>query len=116
MRRNPKVSGGTSLTRPLTIRDSLIAAVLGADYSTPRVVKPQKAKTRPPSKGSDEMVLEVRRLRELGGLAPSAIQAHMADLGYGLSLDRINQLIQYQTRSHLIPAQGAEPYITKAAP
>lgn len=116
MARNPKVNGGSSLTTRVPLRASLVAAVLGADYGTPRASKPQAAQPRPPSKGPDAMVLEVRRLYEQKGLSPSAIRAHMASLGYGLSLDRISQLIEYQTRSHLVPTRGAPPYITKAAP
>lgn len=109
-------STGYGITRHNPLRDSLISKVLGANYASPRVIRPKKVKARPPGKGIDEMVLEVRRLREQEAMMPVQIMAHMAELGHPLSLDRIHQLIAYNTRSHLVPTPGAKPYITKAAP
>jgi hypothetical protein len=123
-RREP---GGMSVERKTGLRDSLITAVLGADYATPRLKKknlnkgpaPANAPRRSsaPVKGSDEVILEVRRLREQEGLNPSAIAKRMTELGHPMDLHRARGICEYTTRAHLIPADNASPYITtKAAP
>lgn len=116
MEHRPKRSGGTSITHRTHLRDSLVSSVLGADYATPRAKKAPKPHPRPDAKGPDEMVLEIRRLHEQVGMTPTQIRAHIAALDFALSVDRISNLVNYTTRSHLVPAPGALPYITKAAP
>lgn len=122
-RREP---GGTHLDRKTSLRDSLITSVLGADYATPRPPKKNRNKGPAPAnaprrssaavKGSDEMILEVRRLREQENMGVAAIAKHMTELGHPMDLHRARGICEYTTRSHLIPAANAAPYITKAAP
>jgi hypothetical protein len=102
-------SGG-SFAR-INISDRLVSSVLGAAYATPRVKKVERKSTAPPTKGPDSLVLEARRLSEQVGLSPPEIRAHLSGLGHDLNLARIFNLINYTTRSSLIPARGAEPYI-----
>lgn len=112
----PSHLGGTQITRGLTVRDSLITAVLGAGYATERVRKVAKAKHRPASVGSDELLLEIRRLFEQEGLAPAQVVLHVAGLGHAVDISRVSNICNYTTRSHLIPTPGAKPYITKEEP
>lgn len=111
----PRHLGGVEVSRGLTVRDSLITAVLGAGYATERVKKVAKAKHRPASVGPDKLLLEIRRLSEQEGLAPAQIVLHVAALGYAVDISRVSNICNYTTRSHLIPAPGAKPYITKEA-
>ena len=113
MKHEPKKSGGMHLARGLHLRNSLVTAVLGTDYATPRAKKPEKVKTRPPSKGPDELVLEVRRLREQVGFSISQIREHARHLGFELTAERVHQLCEYTTRSHLVPAANAAPYLER---
>jgi len=117
MQDRPKRSSGTSITHRTPLRDSLVTSVLGADYATPRAIKIKQPHPRPPGKGSDELILEARRLREQCGMTSSQIRSHLESLGYCVSIDRIGNICNYTTRSHLVPSPGAQPYITtKAAP
>jgi hypothetical protein len=93
------------------LRHSLVAAVLGADYATPkRPAKPRKIHSRPPSVHGDELLLEVRRLREHVGMKPKSILAHMQSLGHELTANQISNWLEYRTRAHLVPDMRDEPY------
>lgn len=111
-----KPSGGASITRRLPIRDSLVTAVLGADYSTPRKVTKIRKKGSSPPKGPDELILEIRRLHEQSGMQPVQIAKHLEAFGFDVPANRVRNICEYTTRAHLVPLQGASPYITKAAP
>lgn len=112
--------------RRMSVTDSLATAVLGADYATPRKArkpvqrgpKPADAprRSRPAIKEPDELLLEVRRLREQAGFSIGQIREHARHLGFELSADRAYSICNYTTRAHLIPAAGAPPYLEKAAP
>jgi hypothetical protein len=106
--------GGSADCRRSPITDSLITSVLGAEYATPRKVRPKKVQGRPNCKGADALVLEVRRLSEQLGLSPAQIRVQLQGDGHDLAVSRIFNLINYTTRSHLVPAPGAKPYTMKA--
>lgn len=105
------------------ICDSLITSVLGANYATKRKAKPiprqgpaaadAPRRSSAPTKGADAELLEVRRLREQCGMTTPQIREHMRSLGVELSVDRVNGICNYTTRSHLIPAANALPYLER---
>jgi hypothetical protein len=95
------------------VRESLVSSVLGASYATPRKTKPVKIQGRPAGKEPDHVILEIRRLYEQHGMSPMQIRQHLAGFGIDVSAERIGHIGRYATRSHLVPAEGAEPYLTK---
>lgn len=99
------------------LRDALARSLWASLPPTPRQApKPGRGRhSRPPTKEPDNVLLEVRRLRETHGWMPARIQAQMAQLGVNLSTERINQILEYQTRAHLVPEITTRPYWTPTA-
>lgn len=108
--------GTHSVRRRLGVSDSLVTAILGAGYATPRVVRKERKRGSPQKVGDDALILEVRRLREQLGMTGKAIRTHLLGLGISMTNDRVCSICEYQTRSSLVPAPGAAPYITKQGP
>lgn len=73
--------------------------------------KVRAAVRHPFTKGSDELILEVRRLREVEKMFPAQIRDHLRNLGVNLSKERIVQIYQYTTRAHLVPHPKHGPYL-----
>lgn len=113
----------TRIEKVLGVSDALIQSVLGSQYGKPLDrKKPLSAEDfsgpKPRQSGSpgpkepDEVLLEVRRLREDLGMTASEIQEHLLGLGYHLSRDRIHHIFGYATRAHLVPQSGHPSYLT----
>lgn len=78
---------------------------------TPRVFKPTKTQNKRATKEPDLAILEARRLREMHGMACSAIAEHMTAIGVHMTPQRATNICNYITRSHLVPDDGrATPY------
>jgi hypothetical protein len=102
----------------LPLRSSLIASVLGAAQATPRkrqaIEWNGKNPVRPgQAKHSDEVILEVRRLKEQKGVMPKAIAAQLTAAGHEISHEDVKRILCYAVRAHLVPAEGAAPYIAE---
>jgi hypothetical protein len=105
--------------RLLPISDSLIASVMGSSYGAPRarqvLRKFNGPKPAPPGtarvKYHDTVILEIRRLKEQTGMMPKAISEHLAKLGIEITREEIIRILSYQTRGHLVPDEGADPYL-----
>lgn len=67
--------------------------------------KVRSAKAHPSCRGSDALILEVRRLYEYEGMRPAGISRIT-----GLNPRRIDQIVKYVTRAHLVPERRSEPY------
>lgn len=88
------------------LRDSLIYSVLGSEPEA----KPKKEKVFHGPKGytkrdtkvvvPDEIVLAVRFMRERHGATPK----QLAEI-FNLKARQIESIIEYRTRSHLVPQQ-----------
>jgi hypothetical protein len=78
-------------------------------YAGPKAYRPR------PSPYSDELILEVRRLREQRGMSAAAIAARMTARGYPLKPGTVTSMISYATRGHLIPAANADSYLPDRA-
>ena len=65
--------------------------------------KVRRATCHPSTRGSDELILEVRRLREVEKMFPAQIRDHLQATGIRLTKERIVQIYQYQSRAHLVP-------------
>ncbi len=82
----------------------------------PAPKKPKPTKRHPGRRGSpmvkepDAVVLELRRLYEQGGMNLAQIKTHMEAFGVSIDRERIRNLCNYTTRSHLVPEAGAAPY------
>lgn len=99
------------------IRQSLVAAIQGADYGKPPVRRPlrlfngkQPVQDRS-NAANDAMVLEVRRLHEQAGMTPVRITSHLASLGYSKTYSWVSSTCNYYNRSHLLPAANAASYL-----
>lgn len=73
--------------------------------------KVRKAACHPATRGSDDLILEVRRLREVEKMFPAQIRDHLRSLGVSLTKDRITQIYLYTTRAHLVPDPKHGPYL-----
>lgn len=91
----------------------LADAVLGDPYAQKK--EPPKADSRRRGKHPDNVVLEIRRLREQQAMMPMDIVNHLAGLGYQVPRVEVIRLLTYATRSHLVPEEGAAPYINQPA-
>ncbi len=107
------------------LSNSLVTAVLGSDYATPRAKRPPQRRGLLPgavprpgaaTKEHDTVILEVRRLFEIEGLGCATIRKHMSSLGIEMTIDRVHSIVNYTTRAHLIPTQGSKPYFTGEQP
>lgn len=101
----------------LPIRGSLVAAILGPSQATARKHKPLawngKNPARPgQAKHSDDVILEVRRLKEQCGMMPLAIAEHLLAMGHDVPHKDVVRICSYFVRGHLVPAEGAAPYLT----
>lgn len=111
----------TIVTAAPAFRESLKLAVLGGEYGAVRPRKQclpaesfsgPKARHRGPSaKEPDEVILEIRRLREDEGATASAISRRLAQAGIDVSPARVESITRYTTRAHLVPQSGHPPYI-----
>jgi len=98
---------------PNPLRDSLARSLWASAPPTPKKPPSGPGKGRHghhPTKESDKVLLEVRRLRETLGFMPAKIRQRMANLGAEMTLNRVNQIINYQVRAHLVPDQTLRPY------
>lgn len=110
-RRNSDSGGHSGNQFNVGIRPSLINAVLGADYATQRV-RPKGSKRKTASSTfEDNVVLEVRRLREQADVKPKQIIETLRAAGHVVTRAQVYAWLQYHTRAHLVPKPGAEPYI-----
>jgi hypothetical protein len=106
-------SGARSILPP--IRAGLMATLELEERAAPRAPrvffgpKPHQAR---PSKHSDALVLEVRRMRQ-NGLSIKDIVLAMLDLGYEVSEGTVTSILTYTTRLGLEPTPGAAPYLVK---
>lgn len=100
----------------LGIRSSLVSAVLGDEQATPKAKAPERKRGSPATKDDDNVLLEVRRLREQQGMSPGRIAAHLTSIGYPMNEPRARQIAEYYTRGHLVPTPGAEPYLQPKDP
>lgn len=117
MRRRASNDGSVHGVRSvLGLSPGLVRSVMSSLPPLPKQKPKQKGRKGPAGKGSDEMILEVRRLREQRGMTCGQIRVHMADLGFKLTAERILQIVEYSTRSHLVPAANAAPYLSKEKP
>lgn len=73
--------------------------------------KARRPNTHPVTKGSDDLILEVRRLREVEKMFPAQIRDHLRAMGIRLTKERITQIYQYQSRAHLVPHPQHGPYL-----
>ena len=111
-----------SLHRQGTImpfRQSLVDKILGAPAARvkrkPRIFNgthPVREWTRP--KHTDAVMLEVRRLKEQQHMMPRAIVSHLLDMDVHVTREDVIRICSYATRGHLVPDEGAAPYLTKA--
>lgn len=101
-----KVFHGSPLSPSLANR---LWATLTAPQPKPRpevVVhgpKVRRATCHPSTRGSDELILEIRRLREVEKMFPAQIRDRLRSMGFSLTKERITQIYQYTTRTHLVP-------------
>lgn len=99
------------------IRPSLVKAVLGDGYVTPRVEKKVRPKAyhkpapEPARKFPDDVVLEVRRLWHQENLDTKRIANRMRALGYDLSDQTLINWVGYKSRKGLKPMPNAKPYL-----
>jgi len=120
--RRPRGNDGhrTRIEGPL-IRGSLASAFIepppprkelldSSHFSGPKL----RNKGAPPAKHPDEVVLEVRRLKEQCRMSRVDIVKALAALGIQASKDDVDRYVNYATRAHLVPAEGAEPYVRAA--
>lgn len=73
--------------------------------------KVRRATCHPSTKGSDELILEIRRLSEVEKMFPAQIRDHLLTLGVHVTKDRVRQIFQYTTRAHLVPDPAHGPYL-----
>lgn len=115
----------TSLKRVLGVSDNLIQSVLGRDYGRPlertpprppeAFSGPKPRRTRSPGpKEPDQVLLEIRRLREDLGMKPGEIRDLLRKHGYELTISRIENIFRYTTRAHLVPQSGHPSYLTES--
>lgn len=116
----PGARGTHSIQQLMPIRRSLVAAVLGDDLGKPPERRPARDFSGPKprvyraGKHPDAVVLEMRRLKEQCQMMPTPIVAHMAALGVTCTREEVMKILSYQTRGHLVPDEGAKPYIKEA--
>lgn len=65
-----------------------------------RAARPQRLTKQP-----DAMLLEIRRLHETEGLGATAIARQ-----FNLKPWRVDQILSYYTRAHLVPERRLQPY------
>lgn len=92
------------------LRRSLLASLPPTPRPEKTPKKPDGRRGAPRIKEPDEVVLEVRRLWEQGGLSLTQIKIHLSALGVEIDRERIRNLCNYTTRSHLVPQAGASAY------
>ncbi len=115
-RKNP-VQGTHSVRSVLPVKRSLIDAVLGPPQPLKRQAdKPPKAgagKSRgsSPRRYPDEVILEIRRLREVEGAKTKAIIAALAAKGFEVTADYIQNCTLYRNAGALVPDPDHGPYI-----
>lgn len=103
----------------MPFRQSLVDKVLGAPAPRaerkPRVFNgthPVRLWTK--AKHTDAVMLEVRRLKEQAQMMPRDIVTHLAALDITATREDVIRICSYATRGHLVPDEGAAPYLTKA--
>jgi hypothetical protein len=94
----------------LPVRPSLLAAISATEPPTVRA--PIKLGIKHNSRHSDNLVLEIRRLREQCRLPIKQITETVTQLGYSISENQIRNYLNYTTRGYLVPAEGAKSYLT----
>lgn len=109
-----KVFHGSPLSPSLVNR---LWATLPAPKPKPRPAtvvhgpKARRVNSHPVTKGSDDLILEVRRLREVEKMFPAQIRDHLQAMGIRLTKERITQIYLYTTRTHLVPNPRHGPYL-----
>lgn len=81
---------------------------------TPKAEKPNPTRRGSPApKYPDNVVLEIRRLREEFGMTFRAISQRLSvDFNIDINSQAIDRFCQYTTRAHLVPEPGrTTPYI-----
>ena len=107
---------GTSATRIRafpSLRRSLMDA-LGSE-PMPRQAPRQfhgKRPVRPPADPRDDLlILEIRRLYEQTNIKLRDIHIIVTQFGFHRTQNWVAQTTNYHNRAHLVPAEGAEPYL-----
>ena len=113
-----KVGVPSSIFRTFpAIRQSLMDAWVAA----PRVrrelrqfhgKRPIKAPTDP---REDLLILEIRRLREQTNTKLRDIHIIVTQFGFDRTYDWVSKTTRYHNRAHLVPTEGAEPYLKAAS-
>ncbi len=115
-RKNP-VQGTHSVRSVLPVKRSLVDAVLGPPQPLRRkgAVPPQAGaaagKKGQKRKYPDEVILEIRRLREVEKLYVKDIVKSLAAKGIDVSVDYAGRCIEYATGGGLVPDPNHGPYI-----
>ena len=113
-----KLGCPTNLFRVLpAIRQSLMDA-WAAPKKAPR--EPRQYHSKRPIKApadprADLLILEIRRLREQTNIKLKDIHIIVNQLGFSRTYNWVAQTINYHNRAHLIPTEGAEPYLKAAS-
>lgn len=109
-----KIGAPTTLFRALpVIRQSL----LDSWVTEPKARREQrqfhsKRPVRPPADPREDLlILEIRRLREQTNTNLRDIHIIVTQLGFVRTPSWVATTIKYYNRSHLVPAEGAEPYL-----
>lgn len=96
----------------LPMRDSLLRKLMATTPPEPR--KPKKPKGKKGGEWNvtqpDGFILEIRRLREQCGWTRARIQQWAAQQGYPINSDRVGKILDYSTRSSLVPDITDKPY------
>lgn len=75
----------------------------------------KRAVKAPVDPRDDLLILEIRRLREQTNIKLRDIHIIVTQLGFHRTQNWVSQTTQYHNRSHLVPAEGAEPYLKAAS-
>lgn len=109
-----KIGTTTSIFRAFpAIRQSLMDACAGPP-KVRRVARQFNSKRpvqAPADPRDDLLILEIRRLREQLNIKLKDIHIIVTRLGFHRSLSWVSQTTYYHNRAHLVPAEGAPPYL-----
>lgn len=77
----------------------------------PRQFHSKRAIKAPADPRDDLLILEIRRLREQTNISLSEIHIIVTQFGFDRTQSWVYRTTQYHNRAHLVPAEGAEPYL-----